>query len=81
MHERGGLRGYDLGNLRIAVAETIDGNAGREIQILAIFHVIEITASTFAKHGRGPHIGRDHVRKLCGGQAISLGIRRRVGTF
>ena len=78
VHQRLGLRGDDLRDGRIAVAEGVDGDACGEVEVAAVLDVPNVAALAFDHHRGRAHVGRDHVLGMVFDEGGGGGIRGRV---
>ena len=78
------LLSEEVGELGIAVTEPIDGNTGREVQVLAVVNVPYIRPFSFHEYRRRPGVCGDHegrmiVDQRCAGR-VGVGVWvRQVG--
>ena len=80
-----GLRGDDLRDGRVAVAEGVDGDARGEVEVASVFDVPDVAALAFDHHGRWAHVGRDHVLGVVfdkgGGGRVGRGVMVGKASF
>lgn len=63
----------DLCNSRVAMAERIDSNASRKVQILPVLNIPHVASLALLEHRWWADIGRDHIRELLVHEAGGLG--------
>lgn len=75
----------ELAELGVAVAQAVDGDAGREVEVLLVLKVPQVRTLATDEDGRRAGVRRDHVRLVVGDEAgggrVGLGVRVREGSL